>query len=335
MFGPAQTPLGLIAGLLAIGAAQSWAADQPGEPGEVNRAVQRAVAFLSREVPAWRGANGCYSCHNNADAVRSLVAASHRKLPVAAEVLDDSRRWLQSPSEWRHNGGDGEFNDRELAAVQFAFALVAIRRADEAAKPACAPQTKALTEAAGLVAGFQRPGGAWGIGPDNAPGSPATYGPVLSTVVAREVLRSADDPAFEPAIARAEQWLREYEPRRVIDAAALLYRPFGGELVVTDSQRDQCLDVIRRGRQADGGWGPYVNSSSEPFDTALVLLALQELPASEERTLWIAEGRRHLRDQQLDDGSWLETTRPAGRESYAQRISTTAWCLLALLVDHQ
>ena len=31
------------------------------------------------------------------------------------------------------------------------------------------------------------------------------------------------------------------------------------------------------------------------------------------------------------DGSWPETTRPANQESYAQRISTTSWALLALL----
>ena len=31
------------------------------------------------------------------------------------------------------------------------------------------------------------------------------------------------------------------------------------------------------------------------------------------------------------DGSWPETTRPPGADSYAQRISTTGWALLALL----
>ncbi|MEX0713581.1 MAG: hypothetical protein WD278_14585 [Pirellulales bacterium] len=36
-------------------------------------------------------------------------------------------------------------------------------------------------------------------------------------------------------------------------------------------------------------------------------------------------------DQQLEDGSWPETTRPAGGQSYAQRISTTAWATIALL----
>jgi hypothetical protein len=45
----------------------------------------------------------------------------------------------------------------------------------------------------------------------------------------------------------------------------------------------------------------------------------------------ITRGRDYLRQQQLDDGSWPETTRPPNQESYAQRISTTGWALLALL----
>jgi hypothetical protein len=45
----------------------------------------------------------------------------------------------------------------------------------------------------------------------------------------------------------------------------------------------------------------------------------------------IAKGRAYLVRQQLADGSWNETTRPAGQTSYAQRISTTGWALLALI----
>jgi hypothetical protein len=45
----------------------------------------------------------------------------------------------------------------------------------------------------------------------------------------------------------------------------------------------------------------------------------------------IAHGRDYLTRSQSSDGSWPETTRPTGQESYAQRISTTGWALLALL----
>jgi hypothetical protein len=45
----------------------------------------------------------------------------------------------------------------------------------------------------------------------------------------------------------------------------------------------------------------------------------------------IAKGKAFIESQQRPDGCWPETTRPAGQESYAQRISTTGWALLALL----
>jgi hypothetical protein len=45
----------------------------------------------------------------------------------------------------------------------------------------------------------------------------------------------------------------------------------------------------------------------------------------------IASGRSFLLSLQVADGSWPETTRPSNQESYAQRISTTGWALLALI----
>ena len=95
------------------------------------------------------------------------------------------------------------------------------------------------------------------------------------------------------------------------------------------------------GHALSGGWGAYLTSAVEPFDTALVLLALQPLleqpelaaPAIDALALREAvdQGRRFLLNEQLRDGSWVETTRPAGQQSYAQHISTTGWATLALL----
>jgi len=74
----------------------------------------------------------------------------------------------------------------------------------------------------------------------------------------------------------------------------------------------------------DGGWGPRNGAPSEAFDTAVALLAVDDRAA-------IARGRAYLARTQTEDGSWPETTRPAGASSYAHRVSTTAWALLALL----
>ena len=97
----------------------------------------------------------------------------------------------------------------------------------------------------------------------------------------------------------------------------------------------ECLNLIRRAQTRDGGWGPYADSPPEPFDTAVVLLALQELRAGTDVGEMIQRGREFLVAQQLADGSWPATTRPPGGDSYAQRVSTTGWATLALLATRK
>jgi hypothetical protein len=62
---------------------------------------------------------------------------------------------------------------------------------------------------------------------------------------------------------------------------------------------------------------------AEVFDTAIVVLALGGKEAE--------HGRAWLVKMQEKDGGWPETTRPSGSQSYAERISTTAWVVYALL----
>jgi hypothetical protein len=66
----------------------------------------------------------------------------------------------------------------------------------------------------------------------------------------------------------------------------------------------------------------------------VVLLALaRQAPESApvEIGAMIRRGRAFLTAGQRPDGSWPETTRPPGGDSYAQRLSTTGWATLALL----
>jgi hypothetical protein len=65
-----------------------------------------------------------------------------------------------------------------------------------------------------------------------------------------------------------------------------------------------------------------------------VLLALAQSERSPRVIDMIARGRAFLIAQQQRDGSWIETTRPAGNVSYAQKISTTGWVTQALLATH-
>jgi hypothetical protein len=115
-----------------------------------------------------------------------------------------------------------------------------------------------------------------------------------------------------------------------MNAAAILWGLKDAHDTQAADVRKQCRDVLQRGQTAEGGWGPYVTSQPEPFDTALAILALageSDQIAREARL----QGIGYLVRVQLKDGSWPETTRPLPRESYSQRISTTAWATLALL----
>ena len=51
---------------------------------------------------------------------------------------------------------------------------------------------------------------------------------------------------------------------------------FGSETSSSGAKfrRIECLAIIERAQTQDGGWGPYVDSPPEVFDTAIVLLAL-------------------------------------------------------------
>ncbi|MFV0445304.1 MAG: prenyltransferase/squalene oxidase repeat-containing protein [Planctomycetaceae bacterium] len=294
-------------------------------------AIPLAVAFLTREVPQWHASNNCYSCHNNADAVRALEAARRRGYDVPDTALSDSRRWLHHVGDWRHNGGEGEFNDYELAAIQFASALTTVAIPSDPDQPVGADSLAAIRSAAQRVASFQRNDGSWMTGPGSSIGSPATYGPVLATATAASILTAAGDPALQTALERSKGWLNHVQPRTVFDAAAILHARSHLGYEVPPAQLRSCIKLLKAGHHSDGGWGPYVNSMSEPFDTALVLLALDSLPRDRQVADWMAAGRLYLLGTQYNDGSWPETTRPAGRESYAQQMSTTAWVTLALL----
>ncbi|MQA31168.1 MAG: hypothetical protein GEU82_15260 [Luteitalea sp.] len=299
----------------------------------VHAAEVRAVAYLSTEVPRWRREHSCYSCHNNGDATRALVAASARGYAVG-HAIDDTTAWLAMPERWDSNPERGGSEDLPLARIQFASALasmVAVGRATP----------DALDRAGALLLVHQTDDGSWRLSESQVLGGATFYGTSLATAMARRILARVKDDVVQRPLAKAGAWLRTTNPATVLDASSVL---LGLELDVDSAavaQRQKALDVVTRGRGPDGGWGPYITSQSEPFDTALAVLALvnvrnvsalSAVPYSD-RDLDEAIGRArdYLVGAQNQDGSWPETTRPPNGESYAQRISTTAWSLLALL----
>ena len=97
---------------------------------------------------------------------------------------------------------------------------------------------------------------------------------------------------------------------------AILLALSGSEDAEAVTHRRQCLKVIRKGANEDGGWGPYVVAASEPFDTAVVMSRLAAHP-ERTRDQRDAETRPELFGGAAERRRQLaETTRPARAESY-------------------
>jgi hypothetical protein len=278
-----------------------------------NAQESRAVAYLARESASWRPSNGCFSCHNNGDAARALYVAA-ATYPEAREALAETNNWLAHPERWNENRGNPAVSDKALAAIQFASALAQGLHAGEIAG------RTALAKAAAALVSHQSASGAWEIDPDSGAGSPCTYGPALATHFAAKVLELAG--AHPGEARRAREWLRNYPPRSNVDRAAILMAFPGNRRIQAD---------LLAAQSGDGGWGPHPKTPSENFDTALALIALAQ---SRGPAAAAGRGRRFLLERQQESGGWQETTRPAGSQSYAQHISTSAWAALALIATN-
>lgn len=302
---------------------------------DVPTALRRAVGYLSVEVPRWRREHPCYSCHNNGDGVRALMVAARRGL-LDIQQINDAASWVRSPERWASNSAEGGVKDESLSRIQFSTALQALVDAGGAGR---AP----LERAAGLLASAQRADGAWAISATSNVGTPTGYGTPLATAMARTVLLKATGDDARAAVARTDAWFRAFQPQAVLEASSAVLGLGGARDAAAVAVRRQSLDLLKQGQARDGGWGPYTTAPTEVFDTAVAVLALQSLGqdtllsepvyTDAERLAAISRGLGFLLAQQSDDGSWPETTRPSGQDSYSQRVSTTAWALLALLAE--
>jgi hypothetical protein len=322
------------------------------QQGPSATAEQRAVAYLSQQVPDWPRQNHCFSCHNNGDAARALYFARTLSHEVKPEVLEETTAWLLDPAAWDDPKGDPGFSDLKLARIQFAAALA------EAFQTGAVRDPQVLLIAADRLLEDQETDGSWDVDVPGVLGSPATYGDALGTYMARRTLETAGISRFANAVAQADAWFLAAKPVATIEVGAVtlaladrLSRQAGpgnradGEADApaplepdspAQAKHRELTGRIVATQNSDGGWGPYPKSPSEPFDTAVALLALQasaSLSPGNRKAIEdaIQTGRKHLIERQLSAGGWPETTRPSGFQSYAQHISTSGWATLALL----
>jgi squalene cyclase len=254
-----------------------------------------------------------------------LLLARRHGYPTPDSALDESLAWLNKPEDWHRGQGAEKYGDRLMATVQFTATL-----ADVSDRQRVETQQARAMAAACLIE-LQNADGSWPVEARGTIGSPVTYGAMLATYMSGNALQSYDADGYRGAIEKAATWLRRAPAESTLDAATvLLARGLTGEHMGSARVRE-ARAALMEGQAESGGWGPFVRSSPEVFDTAIVLLALSTLPEEPAIDKAIKRGRAYLVKTQELDGSWPETTRPSGGASYAQRISTTAWAVKAIL----
>lgn len=322
---PSATPGAILAGLLLAAGFLSGCVAVRRPPDPVGEALDRGLRFLEREVPAWHTENGCYSCHNNGDAARALFALGAREARRPAGSVRDTLRWLSNPGRWDDNKGDPGFSDRRLASIQFSAALAA------AMENGLVSDNEPLRAAARRLLREQAADGSWPVEPASTAGSPVTWGTALATSRALHVLRLVSGPDLKHAIDRGGAWLQRQPLDNVPTVAAVTFD--GSETAGHDARLNAARDWLLRAQNADGGWGPFMASPSQAYDTALAVLGLARMKSGPEVAGAMARGRAFLVREQSPDGSWPASTRPPGGISYAQQMSTTAWAALALAAE--
>ena len=258
--------------------------------------VEKALQFLAGEVAAWERDNHCYSCHNNGDGARALM--------LAGRSLDaGTLAWLQLPQQWDQKAKSPGASDLKLARLQFFVAAAAAKRAG------LTTNADSLREAERLILADQAKDGCWVVDTGELAGGPVTWGSALATALIYRSLSEEQEAARE----RAAHCLLQKQGGFVVDMAALLLA-FPANAAAAQS--------LLAAQGSDGGWGVRARRPAEVFDTAIALLALGGKNS---------RARNFLVGRQLENGAWPETTRPAGAQSYAHAISTSAWAAMALL----
>lgn len=301
------------------------------KPSAVEAAIDRGLAFLTKDALAWKEKHNCASCHHASLVVWSMREARERGHSVNESVLADLTKWLAE-------SGDGKFGLARPAsapqaaspkAIYFALALGIDAKPDATAQ-------KGLKLLLQTVKSEQTGNGSWSTWPETRPpifGSSDESLTALATLALVPMAAAGDDSA-RAARDKGIKWLtdtRSDDDPQSLALRLVLWQRLGrpaGEL-------QPLIQRIEDRQNADGGWSQTKEMASDAWATGQALYALASAGLKPDHPI-IARGQAFLVKSQRPDGSWTMTSRPVklGGEGSKSLIPITgagsAWAVLGL-----
>ena len=322
---------------------------------EVQAAMSRGLALVTRAASNWQSNKTCFSCHHQTLPMLAAIEASD------AGVAFD-QEWLASQAESTHRYFEERIDRMKVGkhvdggSTTVVYGLWALRLAKRPPDETTTAMVTYLLKIQGTVrlaegqqpTALKRPEDArWTTSCRRLPMQGSDVADtVLAILGMRHYATDEQQPAVATASAAALKWLKQTPLKSQEDR---IWRLWGLHHLENDEEAKQVVrKAIFSAQRDDGGWPQTDDRDSDAFSTGQTLYVLCKTGTPAE-TPAIVRARDYLLRTQLTDGSWLvkshvkfkaqrhfENGDPHGEHQFIS-TAATAWATagLAQLISQQ
>jgi hypothetical protein len=328
----ARRALLIVAPLLFGAAPPRTGPALPASPGEVRKAVERALPLLVKGAEGHTAKRTCFACHNQSVPMLAFHVARSRGLAVTEELVPKQAKFIAAFLDRNRAGylkGRGQGGQADTAG-QALFALeLAGWKADAT--------TAAVAEYLLL---YQKERDHWRTLSRRPPSEASEF---TTTYYAVRGLRKWGTPEQKARIAertaKARAWLLKAAAKDTEDRAFRLLAL--AELGVGAEELRPAVQELLRSQRKDGGWGQLDTMASDAYATGTALVALHRAgkmatsdPAYRRGLTFLlatqrADGSWHVRSRSRPFQTYFESSFPHGKDQFIS-MAASGWATAAL-----
>jgi ankyrin repeat protein len=296
-----------VVDLLVKAGAKEGAA--PTSPVLSYRPAPSARAALARSLPPLQKADsiflqkaGCVSCHHNSMTAMSVATARQSGLAVNEQLVRANIKGVAAYLEiWRERALQGVGIPGESGPISDLLLGLAAENY---------PSNVGTDAMVRFVMSQQWPDGHWTTFAHRPPLGASDFKVTATSLRALQLYGvKAQRAAYDQAVQRAADWLRQAQPQVNQDRAfQLLGLAWAGRKTDSEIIRKTARDLLKKQR-VDGGWSQLPALASDAYATGQALVALKQAGALRVSDPAFQRGLKYLLNTQLEDGSWYVRSR--------------------------